>query len=545
MSNVVKTQKVNFVDIDKIRHVSDENEILESYIDYLSDESKSVKGKAKALFFPANESEVASILAHANEQKIPVQISGARTGLTGGAVPEDAYLISMEKMNALKGIGFDSDAGRYYFVFEAGIPLADVYRIVENKEIDSLKGKSPEMDKVIEKYMADKKHFFPPDPTESTAQLGGATATNASGAMSFKYGAMREWIKGLRVVLPNGEVLDINRGDITAENGLFKIVYSNGEEVKVKVPDYKMPETKNSAGLYAKPDMDLVDLFIGSEGILGVITEVRIWVTEKPETTMTLMIYVPKLESALDLVDTLRDKSSGLNPTLVEFMDKHAVNILREAKKSGTSSVQIPDIPEDTEAIIYTQFPFKEEEMDDFYMALMTALEKHGIDMEQSWAAMDISEFKKMKAVRHLVPEHINNTIARIKQKYPEIHKVGTDMAVPNEHLRTFINYYIENLESSGLEYVMFGHIGSNHLHVNIIPKNPEEQDRAWELYMKFIKKAVELGGTVSAEHGIGKLKKEFLKVMYGDKIHQIAEVKRVFDPNWILNPDVMIEVPS
>lgn len=544
MANIIKASKPEFVDIKKIKQVADENEILESYIDYLSDESKSVKGKARAIFFPSSEAEVASIIAYANENKIPVQISGARTGLTGGAVPEDAYLISIERLNALKGIGFDEKENRYYFEFEAGIPLADVYRIVENKEIDVLKGKSPEMDKVIEQYLNDKKYFFPPDPTESTAQLGGATATNASGAMSFKYGAMREWIRGLRVVLSNGEIIDINRGDVKAEDGKFKFVFSNGKEVEIKVPDYKMPETKNSAGLYAKKDMDLVDLFIGSEGILGVITTVRIWVTEKPETTMTLMIYVPKLETALDLVDTLRSKESKLDPTLVEFMDKHAVNILRNAKESGTSSVQIPDIPPDTEAIIYTQFPFKEEEMDDFYMALMEAVGKHGIDLEQSWAAMDISEFKKMKAVRHLIPEHINNTIARIKQKYPEIHKVGTDMAVPNEHLRTFINYYIENLEASGLEYVMFGHIGSNHLHVNIIPKTPEEQDKAWDLYMKFIKKAVELGGTVSAEHGIGKLKKEFLKVMYGDKISQIADVKRALDPNWILNPDVMIEKP-
>jgi D-lactate dehydrogenase (cytochrome) len=158
---------------------------------------------------------------------------------------------------------------------------------------------------------------------------------------------------------------------------------------------------------------------------------------------------------------------------------------------------------------------------------------------------MDYSELQKMKAVRHFVPETVNATIAMRKAEYHEVHKIGTDMAVPDETLRDYLKYYRETLDAQGMEYVIFGHIGNNHLHVNMLPRNNEEVEQGMQNYMTFAKRAVELGGTVAAEHGIGKLKRAFLEVMYGaDGIDQMQEVKRSLDSKWLLNQGNMIPVP-
>jgi D-lactate dehydrogenase (cytochrome) len=132
------------------------------------------------------------------------------------------------------------------------------------------------------------------------------------------------------------------------------------------------------------------------------------------------------------------------------------------------------------------------------------------------------------------------------KAEFHEVHKIGTDMAVPDDALRDYLKYYREILETQGLEYVIFGHIGNNHLHVNMLPRNNEEVHQGMDNYMTFAKRAVELGGTVAAEHGIGKLKRAFLEAMYGDNgIKEMQAVKRSLDSKWLLNRGNMIAIPD
>jgi D-lactate dehydrogenase (cytochrome) len=173
-------------------------------------------------------------------------------------------------------------------------------------------------------------------------------------------------------------------------------------------------------------------------------------------------------------------------------------------------------------------------------------LNSHNSSSESSWAGLDRTELEKMKVVRHFVPETINALIAKRKQEYHEVHKIGTDMAVPDRALREYLKFYCDTLERQGMEYVIFGHIGNNHLHVNMIPRNNEEVKQGMENYMLFARKAVELGGTVAAEHGIGKLKRAFLELMYGPKgISEMQAVKKALDPKWLLNPGDMVPVPQ
>jgi D-lactate dehydrogenase (cytochrome) len=151
-----------------------------------------------------------------------------------------------------------------------------------------------------------------------------------------------------------------------------------------------------------------------------------------------------------------------------------------------------------------------------------------------------------MKTVRHFVPETINALIAQRKAEHHEVHKIGTDMAVPAKALREYLKFYRDTLEAQGMEYVIFGHIGDSHLHVNMIPRNNEEVQQGMDNYMLFAKKAVELGGTVAAEHGIGKLKVPFLEAMYGQKgIAEMQAIKKALDPKWLLNRGTMIPEPE
>jgi D-lactate dehydrogenase (cytochrome) len=143
-----------------------------------------------------------------------------------------------------------------------------------------------------------------------------------------------------------------------------------------------------------------------------------------------------------------------------------------------------------------------------------------------------------MREFRHALPVSVNERIVKYKQR-----KVGTDMAVPDEKFVSFLNFYRQKLNESELDYVIFGHIGDNHLHANILPKDETEAKKAKHLYGRFVAQAIMLGGTISAEHGIGKLKSKYLKAMYGERfLNEMAELKKAFDPNGILGRGNMFD---
>jgi D-lactate dehydrogenase (cytochrome) len=138
-----------------------------------------------------------------------------------------------------------------------------------------------------------------------------------------------------------------------------------------------------------------------------------------------------------------------------------------------------------------------------------------------------------------MVPETINSILAERKKQYPGIHKLGTDMAVPDEHLKEMWALYKSRCDALGLEWAAFGHIGNNHIHVNIMPRNMDELEKGMQLYAEFAKKTVEFGGAVSAEHGIGKIKSHFLPLMFNPaQIQQMRNVKQALDPQGLLNPN-------
>jgi len=546
MTNRIVAIESEDVDLSQVKSVTDQSEITDTYALYLDDESHSFDGKAEKIVFPSTEAEVATLMKTAFEAGTAVTIQGGRTGLTGAAVPLGGLAMNLEKMTDLLYMDYTKDEERYSIAAEAGVTLEDLVRAVSTRNLELLENKGTEKQQAaLSSFLEESDTFtFPVDPTEMSAWLGGLVACNASGAKTYKYGAVRNWVYRIRVVLANGNILDINRGDVISEDGKFVITLSDGSDIEIVVPTYEMPKTKNAAGLFAKPDMDLIDLFIGCEGILGVITLVELGLTKLPENIMTVMAFFPSEEDAVDFVYEIRAPDSTVKMDFLEYFGPNAIEMIKE--KASSAGITVPAMKDDTKAIVFFEFSYTEEQMDEMIMALEEVLNKHNTSSESSWAGLDRTELEKMKTVRHFIPETVNGLIAQRKAEYSEVHKIGTDMAVPDEALYGYLKFYRATLEEQGMEYVIFGHIGDNHLHVNMIPRNNEEVKQGMDNYMMFAKRAVELGGTVAAEHGIGKLKRAFLEVMYGPKgISEMQAVKKALDPKWIINRGNVVPVPA
>ncbi|MGY5858198.1 MAG: FAD-binding oxidoreductase [Candidatus Thorarchaeota archaeon] len=544
MTNRIAAQKPDDIDISQVKTVVDQAEITDTYALYLDDESHSFDGTVEKIVFPSSEAEVAGLMKLAFESGTGVTIQGGRTGLTGAAVPLGGIAMNLEKMTNLLYMDYTESEGLYSIAADAGVTLEDLVKAVSTKNLDALENKGTEKQQAaLSKFLGESDTFtFPVDPTEMSAWVGGIVACNASGAKTYKYGAVRDWVYRIRVVLANGDILDINRGDVTSKDGKFVISLSDGTDVEVTVPSYKMPDTKNAAGLYAKPDMDLIDLFIGSEGILGVITLAELGLHKLPANIMTVMAFFPSEDDAVNFVYDIRAPESIVKMDFIEYFGPNAIEMIKD--KASSAGITVPAMKDDTKSIVFFEFSYTEEQMEEMIMALEMVLNKHNTSSESSWAGLDWTELEKMKSVRHFVPETVNGLIAQRKAQYNKVHKIGTDMAVPDEALRDYLKFYRSTLEAQGMEYVIFGHIGNNHLHVNMLPRNNEEVDQGMDNYMTFAKRAVELGGTVAAEHGIGKLKRAFLEAMYGESgIKEMQDVKKAIDPKWLINRDNMIAV--
>lgn len=479
---------------------------------YLTDASNMPGGHAAQLFIPETVEEIAQILKDANENGTPVTVSGARTGTVGGAVPFGGALVSLEKFNKIESI----DANELVATVGGGVLLTDFQKAVDAEGL-----------------------FYPPDPTEWSCQLGGTVATNASGARSFKYGATREFVEELEVVLANGEILELKRGETFSENGAITVTTKSGATITAKLPTYRQPDTrKNTAGYFAADKVDAIDLFIGSEGTLGVITRIKLRVLKKPESFFSGIIFFENEPDLLNFVRQARDRSFAarargtrvtLDASLIEYFDENALKFIAE---------KFPEVPGGAKGAIFFEQETTAATEDNLLAEWNDLLEASNADLERSWFTTTDADREKMRAFRHALPVSVNERIVRNKQK-----KVGTDMAVPDDKFGSFLKFYKEKLDASGLEYVIFGHIGDNHLHANMIPKDDAEAETARHLYGRFIAQSIMLGGTISAEHGIGKHKSKYLYVQYGERyLNEMAELKKAFDPRGILGRGNMFD---
>ncbi len=528
--------------------VDSRERIEESYGDYLSDESRYGPAEADRLVIVRDEAQVADALVAAAEARVSVTVSAGRTGIVGGAVPAGGVLLSLSDMKRVLGVRRLPDV-RFTVRVEPGLSVAELRERLQAKDL-GIEGSGDDTGARahLDAFLADERtHFYPPDPTEDTAHLGATVATNASGARSYRYGATRRHVHGLRAVLTTGDVVAVERGACVADGSLFVLVGTDGSEAEVRVPAYDMPDTKNAAGYYAAPGMDLTDLFIGSEGTLGVITEVELILAPAPEGILSALAFFGSDQEAVAFVKHARgdgldgEAPAVVTPLALEFFDSRSFEFLRRRKVEEGQSSEIPELPVDAVAAVLFEAEFTEDKLLEIYEGWESVLSAHGASMENTWGGMEESELAPLRALRHSIAEQVNGVIARANALHPEIHKIGTDAAVPSRALDEMLGFYRRELDGTNLEHVIFGHIGDSHLHLNIMPSSPEELRAGKELAMRFARRAVELGGTVSAEHGIGRIKHDFLPLQYRDDgKSEMADVKRAFDPSCILNRGVV-----
>ncbi|MHC4504605.1 MAG: FAD-binding oxidoreductase [Planctomycetota bacterium] len=501
--------------------------------DLLRDESKLEAAGAERVYFPESPADVAAAVCEAREAGEPVTVSGARTGIVGGAVPVDArWVVSLSRMKRV-GAYHVYPPGEAGVRVGAGVTLAELAAELAGFDWSVFRGE-----------VVSSKWYYPVDPTEPTAEVGGTIATNASGGRSFRYGPTRAWVRELTVVLADGREVDVIRGDpwMKVKNGILCVRDLRGDR-ELALPKLARPACKCAAGYFVEPDMDLIDLFIGSEGTLGVIVEAELMLMPEPANVLSLMCFLcgdGADERALAMVGALR-KDRRLSPLSIEYLGATALDLVREEKELSGDD-KIPELPANARAAVFMEEPYEDDsELDQRVEAIDEVLSAHGGSLDETWAGDDDASRERIRVLRHSVPEAVNNRIARRKREVPSLHKVGTDLAVPDRAFAEMLGAYREKLPASGLEYVVFGHAGENHLHVNFIPRCEEELERAKALHEDLARLAVSLGGAVTAEHGIGRLKRKLLEIQYGaEGVRELRRVKDFFDPEGLLNPGVM-----
>ena len=515
---------------------------LAGFEKYLVDESRHV-GHAAALALPRSTAEVCGAVQAACEMDLPITVSGARTGIAGGAVPDDGMLISLERMSRICALRKSAD-GSFLVRCEANVALADLQRAVAGVSFPDSASWDAQSRSVLDEMKA-LRLFYPPDPTETSAAIGGTVACNASGAHTFRYGPTRGYVHAILVVLADARCLRLERGRHTADaDGVFHIRRADDGVTTARVPLYAWPKTKNAAGYFAGRGMDLIDLFIGSEGTLGIITEVELRLVPAPETNCATVTFWPTESAALSFARMLRELREELAVGAIEYFDENALDLLRERRRELGAASGVPEcLPQPPCSAIYLDIGTAAADLADVTRRLAELVTAAGAAPSDCWSGLERDERERLRVFRHALPETVNARIAETQRTHPDVTKLGTDMAVPDERLEELVQLYRTTLDRHGLEYVVFGHIGDNHLHVNILPRNPQEYAVGKQLYSEFAVKVVEMGGSPAAEHGIGKLKTAFLETMYGrDGIDQMMAVKRAFDPELRLGRGTLFE---
>lgn len=450
------------VTIQAIAQICGESHVLTSPADracYAFDGTTSQTHLPDLVVLPGSTQEVAAVVRLANERGFAVTPRGAGTGLAGGSVPvQGGVVMSLARMNRLLQI----DRENLLAVAEPGVITGELARAAEAVGL-----------------------FYPPDPaSRHVSTIGGNLATNAGGPRCFKYGVTRDYVLGLEVVLPTGEVLK-----------------TGGRTVK------------NVTGY------DLTRLIVGSEGTLGIITGATLRLIAKPETRQTLLAVFPTLDGAGQAVG--RIVGAGIVPCSLELMDQASIRVVESYLQCG--------LPVDAEAVLLVEVDgYRETVARQAADAARICREAGAADVKL--ASTPAEEEELWRARRAISP-----ALARIKPV-----KIGEDVAVPPAMVGEFLRRFRYLRERYGLTAVVFGHAGDGNVHPNVVidPRNPEEQQKVESWLGDLARLALDLGGTLTGEHGIGNMKAPYLEWEVGEVgLAAMRAIKRALDPNRVLNP--------
>jgi len=412
----------------------------------------------EAVVLPASSREIAAILTLANEYRFPVVPRGAGTGMTGGSLPlAGGLVLATGRMNNIVEI----DPENMIAVVEPGVVTGDLQT-------------------ALRKYGL----MYPPDPASlKFCSIGGNAAECAGGPSAVKYGVTKDYVIGLEVVLPTGEIIQTG---VRTEKGVV--------------------------------GYDLTRLFIGSEGTLGIFTKLILRVLPLPEKKSTYLLTFGSLYEATGLVSNIL--SSGMTPCTLEYMDRTAISVV---------SAHIPlELPADTEALLILEIDGSVEEVEQQQRKLLRYLAERQVVYRYAAGAEEYNAI--WQARRSISPATFS-----LKP-----HKISEDVVVPRSRIPNLVKFTEKLSQTLGLTILTFGHAGDGNIHVNIMIDRADEPEalRGENARQQLFAYVISLGGTLSGEHGIGITKLEFLPLEVSDQaLSLMKRIKRLFDPNNILNP--------
>lgn len=413
--------------------------------------------KPDVVVWPEDSAQISEIVGYASQRRLPVTPRGGGSSLSGNVVPMfGGIVLSLRRMNRIVEI-FERDL---QVEVEPGVIYDELNAKLEPSNL-----------------------FFPPDPGSSAVcTIGGMVANNASGLGAVRYGVTRDYVIGLRVVLPNGKMISV--GSRAA---------------------------KSSTGY------DLIGLFVGSEGTLGVITEITLKLRTLPPARRTALVYFESVTAAMNAVsETI---SLGTNPAALEFLDRPTIVAVNRAKNMGLS---------ERESLLLIEFHGSEEAAGEELRRALEVCKKHG-GFEIHEATND-DERKKLWAGR--------------KAAYPSLLQSAPgaligDIVVPISKIAEMLEQTYKIAERNDVKIACFGHCGDGNVHPNILGDRADREywSRATKANEEIAECAIGLGGVSSGEHGIGIEKKKFMAREHGDSLGLMKEIKRLVDPQNIMNP--------
>jgi FAD/FMN-containing dehydrogenase len=440
-----------------------------------TEDASGLVGTPSGVIRPRDAADVAEAVAWAHAHGTPITPAGRFTSTTGAPLAMEGLCLSMVGL----GEAPEVDPERGSVVVGAGVVLSEV------KEAAAQHGL-----------------LYPPDPTsEFECSVGGTVLTDASGARTLKYGATRPYVRRIWAVLGTGE----------------SVCWSRNEA------------EKNAAG-YA-PFRNPVDLLVGSEGTLGVVTRVELDLVAQPEAATGMMIFFGDLAAAVQFVVAAR-ADRGLSPRAMELFDEAALEILRP----HAGGLVIPDVDR-ASAALYVEQEHGHDAMEEALEPWLGLMATHGALVDDTLVADSEDRVLAIRRLRHSVPSTLNERARACRDDGGR--KVSTDWAVPVHEIPAMVATADRLCQEAGVHaWTRYGHIGSGHPHYNLVARNAEELARYTGVAHAMCREAIARGGTVSAEHGIGKIKRDFFALQVAPIVlNAMRAVKRTFDPKGILAP--------
>ena len=490
----------------------------DKYNDFLSDESRTT-GKAESISFPENEAEIQGIVKHQLQKKIPITVQGSRTGITGAAVPNGGHILNLSKMTKVTGLNID-ETGQFLIRVQPGISLSELNQQLESCQFEGqLSGENSL--KALDGLRKSRQQFWPPDPSEKSASIGGMAANNSRGICAYHYGAVSQHIKSIRLIDTQGDIQVVDE---------HSDIFSR----------HLNPQSNNSVN-----DMGLI---FGSEGMLGTITELTLSLQALPSELWGIVFFFEDEAQAVNYIQAIshQGKTESDNTIVaIELMDQTTLESIRSFKKGNSRLQELPNIDSRFITAVYLEIHGNDSPViEELCEWLMEKVADYDSDPDNSWAFSGENEIERLRLFRNAAPEAINYLIDQARHSDARITKLGTDMRFQGKDaLKDQMHMYRRDLEADGLKAAIFGHAADGHLHVNILPRDYLQFKKGRKRIEDWAKKISAKGGSVATEHGIGKIKKEFFRsIPLPVKSEIIRRIKPQLDPDRLWNPGNMFD---